>query len=190
MPDKHGQKKSSCGNFLVLLKRTITLLASRFLLAIYQFSCNARSRNNSHAVCSFFPYFRSSFDGAYFSFFLLTTDIACDSRHEVDSILRLVFDGTIATTSVSLINHVTWDNATYKLNPVRTWCLQNGLDVIVKWNTCALCITWTTIDLRPHRYVSVPSEYLKPNVTSHNWWIEHMINNRVLVRICKKFLNQ
>ena len=54
--------------------------------------------------------------------FLLTTDIVCQCRHEMDSILllTLVFDKVIACKLVSLINYVTRDHYTQKSSPIRT----------------------------------------------------------------------
>ena len=48
--------------------------------------------------------------------------------------------------------------------------------------------TLASIDLYPHRYVTVPIDRFKSNISCRDWWSQGIVRNRVRVLISNKHL--
>ena len=51
-------------------------------------------------------------------------------------------------------------------------------------------VTWTAIQLHPHRYVSMPSLWVETDEAGSDWWVKLIKHDSIFVLVPSKILKQ
>ena len=57
--------------------------------------------------------------------------------------------------------------------------------------TCFICLTWiTAVQFKPHRYITVPCDWMNSNVSSYDWFVQWFHNDALVIRVGDIFLQR